>query len=121
MIGDEDTRGADLADAIAYGLELNARGYIMPRRLPSGRWVAVLPGLYATFIACDLHSCGHERLYSYDSILDACLAIWSRTWDGIGDPPGPWIRASDSGGQRYNALRYLKGNSYPCRNATRKP
>lgn len=41
----------------------------------------------------------HGR-YCYERLADAKEAL--ETWDGIGDPPGPWIKYKGEGGERRN-------------------
>lgn len=105
MIGDEDHRGDTVPDALAYSRELHARGYITPNRKPSGRWVAILPGIYNVHLVTDIHSLGHERTWSFEDLYDAVRAAWSDDWDGASDPPGEWIRASGPDGHRYRLPR----------------
>jgi hypothetical protein len=103
---DESHRGQTDADAVAYGFELQKRGYLFPCRKPGGQWVAVMPSTFGGAIICtDFRTYGHERAYSYASILDAVIAVYDPAWDGLTDPPGPWIRAYTSDGLRYREPR----------------
>lgn len=65
-------------------------GYVAPRKLPTGEWAALQPMLYTTglFIIEKEHSWRTRWCYEY--MADAADAL--ATWNGEGDPPGPWIK-----------------------------
>lgn len=46
------------------------------------------------------HSDMYYGRYCYENLSDAKDAI--ETWDGIGDPPGPWIKYKGTDGERSN-------------------
>lgn len=71
-------------------------GYLAPKRLPGGRYAAVMPLMFTAAIV--VGEVGNERWYDdrwcYDSVVAAVLAL--EVWDGTGDPVG-WHRHPRSG------------------------
>lgn len=65
-------------------------GYVSPRQLPDGRWVAVCQYFYTAGLVVDCTALGYAYRYCYGAMADALMAV--KTWDGHGDPPGPWIK-----------------------------
>ena len=65
-------------------------GYAFPRLLKSGEWAAVYPFLFTTGLVVGLNESGYRTRYCYKSPLEAAVALTN--WDGLGDPPGPWIK-----------------------------
>lgn len=67
-------------------------GYLKPRRLPDGRWIAVQRMLYTTglFVMFDDPISGWKTRYCYELYSQA--ARDATVWTGEGDPPGPWIK-----------------------------
>ena len=74
--------------------ELQALGYVELRLLPTGKWAAISNMLFTTGLLVGLTSTGYERRFCYEKWIDACSALHS--WDGNGDPPGPWIKEKPS-------------------------
>lgn len=54
--------------------------------------------LLTTDLFVGLSISGYTGRYSYERRQDAEKAISS--WDGTGDPPGPWIKYKGEGGER---------------------
>lgn len=46
--------------------------------------------VYTTGLFVGLTDIGYDRRYCYEHAKDAIVAVL--TWDGRGDPPGPWIK-----------------------------
>ena len=60
------------------------------RQLPSGEWMGVLKMQYTYGLCIGLDRTGYRTRYCYetwDQVVPAFL-----TWDGEGDPPGPWLK-----------------------------
>lgn len=67
-----------------------AFGYHNARALPDGTIIAVCPMLFTTALIVGISEIGYERRYCYERDVDAFVA--ANTWDGIGDPPGDWVK-----------------------------
>lgn len=69
---------------------LREQGYVYPRKLATGEWVALIPFLSFWGLLIGVNEHGYRCGWSYakgGAALDALLQ-----WDGIGDdPPGKWI------------------------------
>ena len=78
------------------------QGYLYPRRLPSGTWIAVQQFLFTWGLMVDLDETGYQYRFCYEHLHDALWAV--RNWDGTGDPPGPWIKEKGRRGERSNPL-----------------
>ncbi len=65
-------------------------GYIMPRKLPTGEWVAVCQFILTWGLLVGVDRVGYRTRFCYERQKDAMLA--ALRWDGTGDPPGPWIK-----------------------------
>lgn len=64
-------------------------GYYLVRELPSG--IAALRDYLNTCdIVFGINGTSYKRRYSYDSRYHAEKALES--WDGSGDPSGPWLK-----------------------------
>ncbi len=70
--------------------EINALGYSGARQLPTGEWVAVQSMLYTTGLFIVVDGLSWKTRWCYERAEDANVAL--TTWDGKGDPPGPWIK-----------------------------
>jgi hypothetical protein len=69
---------------------LHAQGYQMVRELPNVGYIGVMPMLFTFGLFVGLDSRSYVRRYCYKHFHEAAHALG--TWDGIGDPPGPWIK-----------------------------
>lgn len=82
------------------------------RQIPNGHWIGVSRFCF-TYGLCvgleDWLNCGYR--YCYKSPSDAALAC--HTWNGEGDPPGPWIKRKGRG-DRHNPhlFRHIGGSHY---------
>lgn len=65
------------------------------RLMPNGQWVATAWLFYTTGLFVGLTSEGYATKYCYEKDVDAIHA--AETWDGVGDPPGPWIKRKGLG------------------------
>lgn len=82
---------AALAEVVA---ELNAQGYTNFLRMPDGSLCGIMPQFLTTAIVCGLTDWGYSRRYCYEHKSQAVAALLG--WDGVGDPPGPWIKEKPS-------------------------
>lgn len=80
--------------------ELREMGYLWPRQLADGRWIALLPMLYTTGLFVDLDEVGYAYRYCYEHSHHAVADL--QMWDGVGEPPGPWIKRKGRGGDHLN-------------------
>jgi hypothetical protein len=69
---------------------IHALGYIPARLLPSGEWAGIRDMLFTTNLFVGIDESGWRTSYFYAKRLYAEIAL--DMWDGIGDPPGPWIK-----------------------------
>jgi hypothetical protein len=51
---------------------------------------------------------GNTDSWDYDKRFTVEAMIAFLTWDGVGDPPGPWIRNVNTGLQGPGSLHYRK-------------
>jgi hypothetical protein len=91
---------------------LLAEGYMMVREVP-GRGVC---GLYKFLFTIGLvYGCdatGYAGRWCYPSMGTALESFFK--WDGVGDPPGPWIKYKGRGGEYSNpAGKYDQFETYP--------
>lgn len=86
---------------------LTEQGYIMPRQLPDGRWIALMRMYASIGLFVDLDDIGYRDRYCYaiEQAADAIIDV--QTWDGQGDPPGLWIKHKGRGFDDLNP-RWLK-------------
>lgn len=76
------------------------RMYQNVRQLPNGQLVGTQPQLFTTGLFVGLDAVGdYAYRYCYEREADAAFA--ARTWNGVGDPPGPWLKLKGKpGGDR---------------------
>jgi len=77
---------------------LQGEGYECVRQLPDGRLVGTMGQLFTTGLFVGLDRSGYQERYCYERRADAAEAC--ATWDGTGDPPGPWVKYKGKGGER---------------------
>ena len=70
--------------------QVEALGYTPAKMLTNGEWAGVHDYHYTASISVGIDACGWRTRYCYETrqLAEAALLIW----DGIGDPPGPWIK-----------------------------
>jgi hypothetical protein len=81
---------------------LEEEGYIGPRQLPTGDWLAVRP-MVATvglFVIENGDDIGYRYRYCYPNLVSAVIDL--HLWNGQGDPTGPWVKQKGSGYDRLN-------------------
>ncbi len=75
--------------------DIQSLGYYAPRQIASGEWIAVQKMLFTTgLFVIDADGAGWRTRFCYEHSIDAVLALLE--WDGIGDPPGPWVKEKPS-------------------------
>lgn len=70
-------------------------GYYEPRELPTGDVIGVRQMVVTFGLFVGITEDGYRYRYCYELAEDALTAL--RTWDGIGDAPGPWIKRKGLG------------------------
>lgn len=78
---------SDLEQLVAM---LNMQGYKHVLKMPDGSLCGIGEQIYTTGLFCGLTQYGYSKRYCYELTGDAVDALLS--WDGRGDPPGPWIK-----------------------------
>ena len=73
---------------------LNANGYTHIKAMQDGTICAIQKQLFTTGIVIGLDRTGYQRRYCYE--LEAVAREALVQWDGVGDPPGPWIKEKPS-------------------------
>jgi hypothetical protein len=69
--------------------QIKGYGYECPKQFPSGEWAALRGMAFTVAICIGLDESGYARRFCYPDALSALLAL--AQWDGVGDPPGPWL------------------------------
>jgi hypothetical protein len=69
---------------------IKSYGYAHVRQLEDGTVIGVAPQMYTYGLFVGLTEKVWEKRYCYEFAEDAINA--AKTWDGLGDPPGPWIK-----------------------------
>ena len=69
-------------------------GYKNLRQLPNGEFVGVLAQMYTWGLFVGLDIIGYKRRFCYEHESGAVTAC--ETWNGEGDPSGPWIKEKPS-------------------------
>lgn len=79
----------EAADIKLHNL-LAAEGYLFPRKLPNGEWLALKKMLYTTglFIIKDEYNWRTRWCYEHYHVAFAAFMVF----DGTGDPSGLWIK-----------------------------
>lgn len=76
-------------DSEEFELFLITQGYMMPRQLPDGTWIALHQLMYTVGLCYGLDEYGWKKRWCYEDRVQALHALL--VWDGKGDPPGPWV------------------------------
>lgn len=79
---------------------LEKEGYKELREIPGRGVCGVFRFMFTVGVVLGIDSQGYKGRYCYGSEVQAMYAI--NTWDGIGDPPGNWIKYKGEGGERSN-------------------
>ena len=84
--------------------ELAALGFVDAKRLPSGEWAALKRFFFTTALLVGIDGNEHRTRFCYPSLDDARVALHS--WDGTGNPRGPWIKEKSAHLQRNNSATF---------------
>ena len=84
--------------------QIRALDCMDPKQLPTGEWAALARFLFTVGLLVGIDEIGYRVRYCYPSYADAWAAL--AAWDGVGDPPGPWIKAKGEGGDRENPATF---------------
>lgn len=79
---------------------LRNEGYAYLRLMPDGHIAGVKKYLFTFGICTRLDWSGYADRWCYESQSDAIVAL--AMWDGIEDPPGPWIKHKGLAADRNN-------------------
>ncbi len=80
---------------------LESEGYVSIREIPGRGVCALYSFMFTIGLVYGIDLTGYKGRWCYDSVIGAVNAI--SNWDGIGDPPGAWIKYKGEGGERSNA------------------
>lgn len=80
--------------------ELKSNGYFEFREISNRGLCCLNNFMFTTGIIIGLDMFGYYGRYCYSDPIDAFKSYIS--WDGIGDPPGNWIKYKGRGGERTN-------------------
>lgn len=94
-----------------FSQTLEAMGYLIPLEIPGRGVCAIMRQLFTVAIVYGIDEHGFEGRYCYPSMQQAIFAFsdWIYDWDGIGDPPGDWIKHKGRAGEWGNP-NYQKSN-----------
>ena len=73
---------------------LNREGYVRCIVMPTGEVAGLHQMLYTTGLVVGLGEHGYRTRFCYETRQQAQDAL--DAWDGVGDPPGPWIKEKPS-------------------------
>jgi hypothetical protein len=73
-------------------------GYLTPREIGGLGWCAGYPFLFTYALVVGLDEFGYRYRYCYEAVGPVMTAL--AEWDGVGDPPGPWIKRKGRGEDR---------------------
>lgn len=90
---------------------MRANGYVNVCKLPNGEFIGMMRMIYTTELFVGLTVDGYRGRYCYEHAADVKKALL--TWDGNGDPPGPWIKYKDGYGERVNPRMKHEFDSNP--------
>lgn len=69
---------------------LAGMGFQSLREMPDGRIAGLQRMIFTVGLFVGLSDVLYDQRYCYEYHADALKAL--ETWDGTGDPPGPWIK-----------------------------
>ena len=82
-----------------------ALGVLLSRELPTGEWAGVQRMMFTNALLVGMDRSGYRTRFCYPLGMPAIEALG--TWDGRGDPPGPWIK--EKGERERRNLRWFCG------------
>ena len=88
--------------------DLEKEGYYSLREIPGRGTCGLMKFIFTTGLVVRIDEIGYEGRYCYSSGEDAQRALDS--WNGEGDPSGPWIKYKGEEGERRNLTTTEKCN-----------
>jgi hypothetical protein len=79
---------------------LESHGYHFLREIPGRGWCGIEPMLYTWGLFYGLDEWTREGRYCFKCLTEAKAAL--KEWDGVGDPPGDWIKHKGRAGEYSN-------------------
>jgi len=80
-------------------------GYQAARQLPTGEWAGCMRMLFTVGLFVGIDEDSYRTRFCYPDMIHAAGAL--QWWDGVGDPPGPWIKEKGApGGDRNNPATF---------------
>ena len=76
---------------------LKENGYLCIREIPGKGICCLYRFIYTTGLVINCTRIGYDGRYCYSSFADAKSALLK--WDGVGHPPGEWIKYKGKGGE----------------------
>jgi len=73
---------------------IESLGYFSPKLLSTGEWAALGKFIFTTGLLVGIDEVGYRTRFCYKYSTDALIAL--NAWDGVGDPPGNWIKEKGS-------------------------
>lgn len=83
-----------------FVITMRQNGYSYVHKLQNGEWLGVAQFIYTCGLCVGLTEYSYRGRYCYANVRDALFD--ASTWDGVGDPPGPWIKYKGEDGERMN-------------------
>lgn len=81
-------------------MKVEEHDYLHCREIAGHGLCGVARFLFTTGLVLGIEETGYRGRYCYEHRMDAIGALMD--WNGIGDPPGPWIKYKGEGGERSN-------------------
>jgi len=85
--------------------QLENENYTNLKEIPGRGVCGLWKFLFTTGLCFGLDQYGYVGRYCYETTQEAEIAL--KYWDGVGDPPGFWLKYKGEGGDRSNHL-FLK-------------
>ena len=76
------------------------QGYFEVRQVEGRGYCALMRMMFTIGLFVGMDKYGYLGRYCYPDLRSALDAM--REWDGMNDPPGPWIKYKGMGGDRIN-------------------
>jgi len=72
---------------------LEENGYVEIKE-NNGILYGIMPMIFTTALVCNIDWTGYSRRYCFETGDEASESL--KEWDGVGDPPGMWIKEKPS-------------------------
>lgn len=79
---------------------LKSEGYYEIKEIESRGICGLMDFMFTTGLVIGMNEIGYFGRYCYKTRQEALDAL--NSWDGLGDPPGNWIKYKGTGGEREN-------------------